>query len=74
TEEIDELLMRLEAVNEKISDMKNIYHCHICGAKNGIDNFYCVKCGSKLKSEFDSGATYDNYDEESVADDTEDKE
>lgn len=54
TEEIDELLMRLEAVNIKINDMKNVSICSVCGAKNEADNYYCSKCGSRIKTEFTS--------------------
>lgn len=64
TEEIDELIMRLEAVNEKINDMKNVNYCTTCGAKNAADNYYCSKCGSRIKSEFKSEAEpYDDADD-----------
>lgn len=52
TEEIDECLDRLREINDIISDMKNVVTCPICGSKNGIENTYCAKCGSKLKTEF----------------------
>lgn len=67
TEEIDELLMRLDAVNDKISDMKDISRCPACGSKNAGDNYYCVKCGSKLKSDFDSEPDYADCEEECSA-------
>lgn len=62
TEEIDELLMRLDAVNEKIGEMKKMSRCPACGAKNAQDNYYCARCGERLKSEFDNGY-YDNSNE-----------
>lgn len=64
TEDIDEMLMRLEAVNEKISDMKNVVYCGACGAKNEMENYYCVKCGSRLKKEFESEDADDNINKE----------
>lgn len=62
TEEIDELLMRLDALNEKISEMKKMTRCPACGAKNQPENYFCSRCGSRLKSEFQDGF-YDNSDE-----------
>lgn len=52
TEEIDEHLDRLKAINELIAGMKNLSLCPVCGAKNSADSLYCSKCGSKLRSEY----------------------
>lgn len=52
-EDIDDLLIRLSFYNEKISDMKNEVKCPVCGAKNSDENYYCTKCGSRMKTEFE---------------------
>jgi len=52
-EEIDEKLESLSILSAKISDMKNISLCKACGAKNPEDNFYCYKCGARIKTEFE---------------------
>jgi len=52
TEEIDESLAKLSKLNEKLSDIKNINICSVCGCKNPEDNYYCSKCGTRIKSEF----------------------
>lgn len=59
TEDIDELMMNLDALNEKINDMKNVIHCNVCGSRNSVDNFYCAKCGSKLKADFEADQAYE---------------
>lgn len=51
-EDIDELFMRLDAVNEKIADLKNAVVCPVCGKNNVKDSMYCTKCGTKLRTEF----------------------
>lgn len=70
-DEIDETLLTLEAVNEKIAELKNIARCDICGAKNGEENYYCCRCGSKIKNNYKDGfysnengekMTFDNVD------------
>lgn len=61
TEEIDECLDRLREINEIIADLKDTVVCPICGAKNAVDNAYCAKCGSKLKAEFQGGASASDY-------------
>lgn len=67
TEEIDENLAELADLNERISDLKNISICNVCGAKNPVDNYYCAKCGSRIKSEF-AGYSDMNSEEESYND------
>ena len=49
-EDIDELFMRLDAVNEKLSELKNAIICPVCGKTNAKDSMYCSKCGSKLQN------------------------
>lgn len=51
-EEIDEELEKLKLLNEKLSDVKNVNFCNVCGAKNPTDNYFCSKCGSRIRSEF----------------------
>lgn len=51
-EEITENLNKLAELNTKLSDIKNINICPACNAKNPEDNYYCAKCGSRLKTEF----------------------
>lgn len=52
TEEIDAMLLRLDAITEKISEMKSVSRCTACGAKNSLENYYCCRCGARLKTEF----------------------
>lgn len=51
-EEIDENIEKLAELNAKLGELKNIIICTACGAKNPEENFYCCKCGSRIKSEF----------------------
>lgn len=51
-EDIDENLAKLFELNEKLSDLKNVNVCNVCGAKNPEDNYFCAKCGSRVKNEF----------------------
>lgn len=64
-EEIDELALRLDAVTEKIDEMKKLSTCPACGHKNSPENFYCSRCGTKLASGFD-----DDYADEETMDET----
>ncbi|MEG2813801.1 MAG: hypothetical protein RSA79_04285 [Oscillospiraceae bacterium] len=57
TEEIDEALANLSELNLKIADIKNLTICNVCGAKNAVTNYYCCKCGSHIKNE------YENYEQ-----------
>lgn len=52
SEEIDEVMERMRELNNKIADMKKQSVCPVCKTKNPQENFYCAKCGSKIKSEF----------------------
>lgn len=52
-EEIDENLEKLSALNQKLSDYKNVAICKTCGAKNPEENYFCSKCGSRIKNEFE---------------------
>lgn len=52
TEEIDALLLHLDAVAEKISEMRSVTRCPACGAKNSLENCYCCRCGARLRNEF----------------------
>lgn len=61
TEEIDELLLHLDIINEKLGEMKQLSYCPACGAKNSRENFYCTRCGSRLKNEFED--EFDDSDE-----------
>lgn len=63
TEEIDEELVRLSELNSKIADIQNLTICGFCGAKNTMTNYYCCKCGSHIKNE------YENYDEAQASSD-----
>ncbi len=51
TEEIDECMEQLRLINEELAQRKNERVCPACAAKNPMDNFYCAKCGTKLKRE-----------------------
>ena len=64
SEEIDENMMRLEAINEKIGEMSELHYCHVCGTKNANDNCFCVKCGTKIRDSFETETEFDNTREE----------
>lgn len=51
-EEIDDCKKQLHILNQKLSELKNINVCTGCGFKNPKENYYCAKCGSRIKSEF----------------------
>ncbi|WMJ22393.1 zinc-ribbon domain-containing protein [Paludicola sp. MB14-C6] len=53
-EEIDENLAKLSVLNQKLSDIKNVVICKACGAKNPEANYFCSKCGSRIKNEFNN--------------------
>lgn len=67
-EEIDELMLRLDAVTEKIDEMKKVVRCTACGAKNSPENVYCAHCGARLRSDFSDD--YNFVDEDENADET----
>lgn len=46
--ETEELYAQLEALNERIAEMKKTTKCPACGAQNEKENSYCPKCGQKL--------------------------
>ncbi len=52
TEEIDDCKIRINYLQKKLGDMKNLIVCENCGTKNSIENFYCKNCGTRIKSEF----------------------
>lgn len=56
SEEIDEAMERLRELNDKIADVKKQNVCPVCKTKNPKENFYCAKCGSKIKSEFEEAS------------------
>lgn len=57
-EEVDDLLAKLEVLNQQIADLQNVALCPVCGHKNVKDSFYCAKCGAKIKEEFtDDGSS-----------------
>lgn len=62
-EEIDEKLRKLAYLNEKLNDMRNVIICTVCGTKNPEENFYCCKCGSRIKNEFETYETYETTEE-----------
>lgn len=51
-EEIDDNLEKLNNLNQKLSDLKNVVTCKVCNSKNPEENYFCAKCGSRIKSEF----------------------
>lgn len=51
-EEIDDCNVHLSELKKKMGDLKKINVCTACGYKNPKENFYCAKCGSRIKSEF----------------------
>lgn len=62
-EEIDDYKAQLEILNEKLGIIKNIITCSACQTKNPQENFYCAKCGSRIRDEFES-VGYEDFDEE----------
>lgn len=53
-EDIDTLLADLDRINNDIADKKNQVICPTCGASNVKESIYCSKCGTKVKSEFET--------------------
>lgn len=49
-EEIDTLKQKLNYVDQKIAENKNVVICHICGSTNVADSIFCSKCGSEVKN------------------------
>lgn len=49
-EEINELKQKLNAVDQKIAENKNVIVCHICGSTNVTDSIFCSKCGSQVEN------------------------
>ena len=49
-EEIDELLSKLDALNQEIADLKNVTICPSCGENNLKENVFCSKCGKRIKN------------------------
>lgn len=68
-DEIDETLLMLEAVNEKVSELKNVARCDVCGAKNIDENYYCSRCGSKIKNNYEDDFYSNPYGEKMNFDD-----
>lgn len=62
-EEIDDKLKKLAYLNGKLNEMRNVIICSACGTKNPEENFYCCKCGSRIKTEFDTYAAYESAEE-----------
>ena len=65
SQEIDEKIAILKALNDRINETKNTFCCQTCGSKNVEENYYCSKCGSRMKSEFTG---YDDISEMRVDD------
>lgn len=61
-EEIDECKKRLVLLHDKLCELKNVSTCIACGHKNPEDNYYCSKCGSRIKTEFSDEPYYDDDD------------
>ena len=47
-EKISIQLAKIEALEEKINELKNVTKCPTCGKINDEHASYCVKCGAKL--------------------------
>ena len=47
--EQDGLIVELNEINTKISDIKRGVTCHRCSAVNPYESTYCSKCGANLK-------------------------
>ena len=45
---IDELYEQLDAVNDKLDELKKTVKCDKCGTRSGKGTVYCPKCGTKL--------------------------
>lgn len=45
---IDELYEQLDAVNDKLNELKKTIKCEKCGAQSAKGTLYCPKCGTKL--------------------------
>lgn len=60
---IDKLMEEIEALNDKIADLKNSLKCDECGALNPTTSDYCAKCGAALPKDAE-----DNDDEISIED------
>lgn len=48
-EDIDELLSKLEEVEEKIAQLRRVVKCPCCKASNPAESRYCSRCGCKLE-------------------------
>lgn len=46
--EIDGLLAQLDAIANKINEIKSAIKCPECGAVNDDESIYCAKCGAKV--------------------------
>lgn len=51
-DDIDEYLEVMTILRTRIELCKTDVTCDICGGKNSKDNYYCAKCGSRVKNEF----------------------
>lgn len=54
--EIDDCKQRLTILVDKLGELKNIIVCPVCAYKNPKENFYCAKCGSRIRNEFSTVA------------------
>lgn len=46
-------LEELSTMADKIAKMKEYVICKTCGNKNLMKSYYCDKCGSRIKNEFE---------------------
>ncbi len=47
-DEVDYLNVKIEEIQNRINDLRNVVACEKCGALNPADSCYCAKCGEKL--------------------------
>jgi len=45
---VEELNAQMDALNERLLELKKTVKCPNCGTENTKDNLFCPKCGAKL--------------------------
>lgn len=71
--QIDKLFEEINALKDKMAELKDSVKCSNCGAYNKQDSLFCSNCGTPIKDSNDDSAS-DFYDEQdSTADDEEEE-
>lgn len=70
--QIDKLFEEINALKDKMAELKDSVKCPNCGAYNKQDSLYCSNCGTPIK-DYDNDSEPDFYTSDNVVDDEEEE-